>query len=231
MSDDLLPEAFRHRPGWPVFLPRWPKGRIRLVDIAPETPGPLVAGGRVVVLSRDGFFESVDGTVWQSAWCAQLRTARCRLEETLDDQGRRRLVVSDPGFQAAMPRDVPSPLIMAAYHAGFVRRMLGGLCEAPSLWLCLYRNARLLRPGSTAFDLANLATDVRLKEIETFFSSEELSRLRAVQVLASDLLHRCRPNMMVALSAARVSPPERSGLFAEVAEYDDMDGGPVHDFD
>ncbi|MBS1072137.1 hypothetical protein JK222_10565 [Gluconobacter cerinus] len=231
MSGVSLPAAFRRRAERPASLPRWPMGRIRIVDIVPYEAGPLVAGREVIVTSRDGFFESVDETSALSWWCAQIRIARCRLEQTLDDQGRPALVVSDEAFHSVMPRDVPPPLIMAAYHAAFVKRLLGGVCDSPPHWLCLYRNARLLCPERESYGLANLASDILPREMETFFSMHEFARLWSVQTLATDLLHRCRPNMMVAVSAAIVPPPERLGCLGDVVEYDDMEGLFFHDFE
>ncbi|WP_249207882.1 hypothetical protein [Gluconobacter cerinus] len=83
MSGVSLPAKCRRRAERPASLPRWPMGRIRIVDIVPCDAGPLVAGREVIVASRDGFFESVDETSALSWWCAQIRLARCRLEQTL----------------------------------------------------------------------------------------------------------------------------------------------------
>ncbi|MFW7269269.1 hypothetical protein ACMAUO_15035 [Gluconacetobacter sp. Hr-1-5] len=228
---EFLPAQFRPSARRSNFLPRWSMGRILVVDIVPVAPGPLVAGSEVVVHSREGFFQAAGENSCLSWWCGHAMAARTALEATQDDEGKPALVVGDVAFRSVLPHGVPRPLILAAYHAGFVRRLLGGPLDSPPHWLCLYRNARLHYPDRPSFDLRDLASDIIPGDTDVFFGGHELSRLWAAQTLTLGLLRRCRPNMMVALSSTLVPPPERSGPFADVVQYEEMGDSFFHDFE
>ncbi|MEJ5143170.1 hypothetical protein [Gluconobacter albidus] len=187
----------------PIRLPRWPAGRICLVDITPAAWEVPYHGASITLCCREGFFEDGAGMTW-------LTDVTCRpghLEESLDENGRPHLTISDRLFRSLMPVGRPVPLVLAGYHMSFLRRILGGPHDRPPFDLCLYRGLRQLCPWVADFGLQLSAIELVPENIPLMTRSGPLARYACAETLLDVLLARLPVNRLVAMSTAAVPPP------------------------
>lgn len=187
----------------PVHLPRWPAGRLCLIDLIPQNLGAPFHGAPVILSCREGFFEAGSSMTWISDWSQRSG----RLEETLDDAGQPHLTVNDSLFRGLMPSGRAAPLIFAGYHMPFLRRLLGGPHDHPPYDLCLYTGIRHFCPWISDFGLQLAALELVPENINLMTRAGPSARQACAETLLDLLLHKAPANQLVALSGGRVPPP------------------------
>lgn len=216
-------------------LPRWQDGVIRLIDIAPDArwngvfaPGMKICTAWLDVPVREGQIVPND---------EEVRFHDSRLEEARDEAGQPGLVVDDATFQAILPRGAPRPACLAGYHMSFLHALLGGPWDQPPWRMCLYRLARVYGLGKGG--------DVRLEALareaagsgwgksgaDNWYDPPAACRVIQGRLVLDALLRLSRPNMLVALSCAKVLPPPEAEPFGRAPGWAALPGSEFHDFE